>query len=251
MAMLELKDVSKHFSGVRAIDGVTFEVAEGSIFGLIGPNGAGKTTLVNLVTGYMDPDGGEIAVQGRSVLGMPPHRLSEAGVARTYQNLQLFEESTVLENVLIGRHLKYSAKPVDAFFTHRSAKIQRREAMALLDRVGLADHHDAYVDDLPYGMRRRVEIARALATEPALLLLDEPTAGMTMTEADEIAALIRSVNSEGVTVLLVEHNVALVTATCHELAVMDWGAVIARGEPTEVWADENVRTAYLGRRRTA
>lgn len=250
MAMLELNDVSKHFAGVRAIDGVTFDVAEGCIFGLIGPNGAGKTTLVNLVTGYMAPDGGEIAVQGRSVLGMPPHRLSEAGVARTYQNLQLFEESTVLENVLIGRHRKYSTKPVDAFFTHRSAKVQRSAAMALLDRVGLANQHDAYVDDLPYGMRRRVEIARALATEPALLLLDEPTAGMTKAEADEIAALIRSVNSDGVTVLLVEHNVALVTATCHELAVMDWGAVIARGEPTQVWADENVRTAYLGRRRT-
>lgn len=250
MVMLELNGVTKQFAGVRATDGVTLDVPEGCIFGLIGPNGAGKTTLVNLVTGYLTPDAGDIAVRGQSVLGMPPHRLSEAGVARTYQNLQLFEESTVLENVLIGRHKKFSTNPVDAFFTHRSAKIQHREAMALLDRVALADHADAYVEDLPYGMRRRVEIARALATEPALLLLDEPTAGMTKAEAFEIAALIRSVNAEGVTVLLVEHNVALVTATCDEIAVMDWGAVIARGEPKEVWVDENVRTAYLGRRRT-
>jgi ABC-type branched-subunit amino acid transport system ATPase component len=246
--MLELRDVVKTFHGVTAIDGVTLSVPERGVFGLIGPNGAGKTTLVNLITGYLLPDAGDISFRGRSVIGMPPHRLAAAGVARTYQNLRLFETSSVRENVLIGCHLAASS---GQWFRRGRAQELERRADELIERLGLVEHAADPVDELSYGLRRRVEIARALATECTLLLLDEPTAGMTAAEANGIARLIRHLAEQGVTVLLVEHNIRLVTETCDRIAVLDWGKVIAQGPPAEVWALEAVQTAYVGKRREA
>ncbi|WP_327107437.1 ABC transporter ATP-binding protein [Nonomuraea glycinis] len=245
--LLELSEVSKHFGGMRAVDGVSFGVQEGEIYGLIGPNGAGKTTVVNLISGYLTPTAGRISVAGTDVVNVRPHRLAAAGVARTYQNLQLFDESTVLENVLIGRHLSFRGRRWQMGRVRRREEAEQHEvARRLIDRVGLTDVIDVDVTELSYGMRRRVEIARAMATEPKLLLLDEPTAGMTRTESDDIGELIRAVNAEGVTVLLVDHNVRLVTEVCHRVIVLDWGKVLTVAGPTEVWQDERVKTAYLG-----
>ena len=246
-ALLELSEVSKSFGGMKAVDGVSFAVQEGAIYGLIGPNGAGKTTVVNLISGYLTPTSGRIRVSGTDVINMRPHKLAAVGVARTYQNLQLFDESTVLENVLIGRHMSFRGKRWQMGRVRRREEAEQHEvARRLIDRVGLTDVIDVDVAELSYGMRRRVEIARAMATEPKLLLLDEPTAGMTRAESDEIGELIHAVNAEGVTVLLVDHNVRLVTEVCHRVIVLDWGRVLTEAGPHEVWQDERVKTAYLG-----
>jgi branched-chain amino acid transport system ATP-binding protein len=250
-SLLEVREVCRSFEGVRAVQEVTFELPSGRVFGLIGPNGAGKTTLVNLITAYLPVDRGTITLRGQPVNGLKPHRLARLGVARTYQNLRLFDEATVLDNVLIGRHKAFTGRPWQMW--RRRRREEREQAAAarrLLDRVGLGHLADTDVAGLSYGLRRRVEVARALATDPILLLLDEPTAGMTRVESDEIGTLIRSLNDEGVTIVLVEHNVRLVSAVCDEVAVLDWGRLIARGTPDAVWADEAVRTAYLGAQRS-
>jgi ABC-type branched-subunit amino acid transport system ATPase component len=244
---LEIAELTKRFGGNTAVDGLTLDVPEGSIFGLIGPNGAGKTTVVNMITGYMQPDRGRIAFRGDDVVGLKPHRLAGAGLARTYQNLRLFEGFTVLENVLTGRHRSFTAPFWKiGWADRREEKAQTAKALELIERVGLQDYAKVDVTGLPYGLRRRVEIARALAVEPTLVLLDEPTAGMTRAESDEMGRLMQKVNSEGVTVFLIEHNVRLVSAVCTEIAVLDWGRLIARGRPSEVWELEQVQTAYLG-----
>ncbi|MEV4380976.1 ABC transporter ATP-binding protein [Streptosporangium sp. NPDC049248] len=253
-AMLELSGVSKHFGGMKAVNDVSFSVREGTICGLIGPNGAGKTTVVNLISGYLQPTAGRITLAGSDVADLRPHRLAAAGVARTYQNLKLFDESTVLENVLIGRHLSFKGRRWQLGRVRRREEAEQHEvARRLIDRVGLTSVTDVDVAELSYGMRRRVEIARAMATEPRLLLLDEPTAGMNRAESDDIGRLIQMINAEGVTVLLVDHNVRLVTEVCHRVVVLDWGSVLTEAGPHEVWQDERVKTAYLGtkERRTA
>src|SRR4051794_15755745 len=224
MTLLEVAGLSKRFGGVAAVDQVNFTISEGEVFGLIGPNGAGKTTVVNLITGYFPPSAGTVFFDGKATIGVPPHRLAARGLARTFQNLALFEATTVLENVLIGRHLAFKDKRWNIWFKRRSQeRTQRAAALDLLRQVGLVDYAKEDVSALPYGLRRRVEVARALAVSPRLLLLDEPTAGMTRKESDDIGALIREVNSSGVTVLLVDHNVRLVSEVCHRVAVMDWG----------------------------
>ncbi|MFI6456178.1 ABC transporter ATP-binding protein [Streptosporangium amethystogenes] len=253
-AMLELSGVSKHFGGMKAVNDVSFSVRESTICGLIGPNGAGKTTVVNLISGYLKPTAGRITLAGSDVADLRPHRLAAAGVARTYQNLKLFDESTVLENVLIGRHLSFKGRRWQLGRVRRREEAEQHEvARRLIDRVGLTSVTDVDVAELSYGMRRRVEIARAMATEPRLLLLDEPTAGMNRAESDDIGRLIQMINAEGVTVLLVDHNVRLVTEVCHRVVVLDWGSVLTEAGPHEVWQDERVKTAYLGtkERRTA
>jgi branched-chain amino acid transport system ATP-binding protein len=252
MSLLVVDEVSRHFGGVVAVDHASFEIEENAVFGLIGPNGAGKTTVVNLITGYFSPTRGRITFDGRGVAGVAPHRLAARGLSRTFQNLQLFEGVTVLDNVLIGRHLSFTDRRWQLLRTRwRNERKQRAKAFELLESLHLESLADADASSLPYGVRRRVEIARALAVEPKLLLLDEPTAGMTRKESDEIGQLIKSVNGAGVTVLLVDHNVRLVSDVCHRVAVMDWGETIFEGTPNEVWADQRVKDAYLGTGRSS
>ncbi len=252
MTVLALDSVSKAFGAVRAVDDVGFAVEAGSVFGLIGPNGAGKTTLVNLVTAYLRPDRGRIVFRDRSIVGASPHRLARRGVARTYQNLRLFEDSSVLENILIGRHLSFGGHPWQLLSRrHGEERQERRAAAELAERLGLGAVLGDDVSGLSYGLRRRVEIARALATEPRLLLLDEPTAGMTRSESDDIGVLVRHLCDQEMTVLLVEHNVRLVSAVCDRVAVLDWGRLIALDTPERIWSNPQVRGAYLGTRKTA
>jgi branched-chain amino acid transport system ATP-binding protein len=245
---IEVDHVGRRFGGVVAVDDVSFALQTGSVTGLIGPNGAGKTTLLNLITGFFAPTTGQIRIAGRDVTGKRPHVVAGAGVARTYQNLLLLDEETVTENIRIGRHLVDSRRrrrdrPAGA---ESSAAVVAR----LVDELGLADVAGEPVAGLPYGLRRRVEIARALATEPSVLILDEPTAGMTRDESDDIAQVVRQLQAQGRTVLLVEHNVRLVRAICDEVLVLEWGRLIARESAERVWDLEAVRHAYLGQTTT-
>ncbi|WP_040492155.1 ABC transporter ATP-binding protein [Ilumatobacter nonamiensis] len=245
--LLQCEGVGRRFGSVTAVDDVTLGVRSGEVLGLIGPNGAGKTTLVNLMSAYLSPTSGEIKFAGESIAGCKPHELARRGIARTYQNVCLFEQSTVLDNVLTGRHLGFQGGLWQlGRKRHREEARERQLAVELIELLGLAEHMNEDVSAMSYGLRRRVEIARALAIEPQLLLLDEPTAGMTRTESDEVGRLIGELRAGGMTVLLIDHNVRLVSETCDRVAVLDWGRVIAIDEPAEVWADERVREAYLG-----
>jgi branched-chain amino acid transport system ATP-binding protein len=246
MTLLQVTGVSKTFHRLRALDNISLTIEPGLVFGLIGPNGAGKTTLVNLISGYLLPDAGSINLDGHPIAGMAPHRLAALGIARTYQNLRLFEEATVIENILIGRHRIFRRQPWYLRVRRAAEREQRAVALRLAERLGLGHLAEATVDAQPYGTRRRVEIARALATQPRLLLLDEPTAGLTRSESDEVGAVIRDINQQGITVVLVDHNVRLVSAVCDVVAVVDWGRVIAQDTPSAVWQDPRVRSAYLG-----
>lgn len=237
---IKLEHVSRRFGGVAAVDDVSFSLEKGSVTGLIGPNGAGKTTLLNLITGFLAPSAGRIRVGGVDMTGKRPHVIAAAGVARTYQNLLLLDEETVSENVRIGRHL------VDARRRRKPGQDSAAMVVRLMDELGLHDVIAAPVASLPYGLRRRVEVARALACEPSVMILDEPTAGMTREESDDIAEVVQHLRGKGVTVLLVEHNVRLVTAICDEVLVLDWGKLIGRGSAAHVWELEAVRIAYLG-----
>jgi ABC-type branched-subunit amino acid transport system ATPase component len=249
-ALLALDRVERVFGGVRAVDGASFEVGTGVVHGLIGPNGAGKTTIINLVSGLLQPTAGELRIEGRSTRGLPPHRIAALGVARTFQNIRLFPDLTARDNVIVGAHLRRDdslpARLLGLPSAREAERGVRERAEALLARVGLADRMREKVKNLSYGEQRRVEIARALASGPKLLLLDEPTAGMNPVEVEAVAALIAKVAAEGHSVLLVEHNVGLVMKVCHAVTVVDFGKVIAAGPPAVVAADPAVITAYLG-----
>ncbi len=248
--MLRLEAVARSFGGVRAVDGATFAVAPGEIHGLIGPNGAGKTTLLNLVSGLLAPSSGAIRLGDRRLDGLPPHRVAALGVSRTYQNIRLFAALSALENVLVGQHLVRPSLLARRLLLLPSARDEERRARgraeALLARVGLGDRSADVAGHLSYGEQRRVEIARALASESRVLLLDEPTAGMNASEVAAIAEVIRDVAGRGHSVLLVEHNVKLVMETCQRVTVLDFGRVIADGSPSEVARDPAVIAAYLG-----
>jgi branched-chain amino acid transport system ATP-binding protein len=251
--LLSLRGVARTFGGLRAVDDASFEVARGTVHGLIGPNGAGKTTLINLISGLLAPTAGAIDLGGRPIAGLPPHRIAGLGVARTFQNIRLFPELTARDNVLVGQHLRRSPSLLARMLLLRSAREEdraaRQRAVALLTRVGLPGRVDEEARHLSYGEQRRVEIARALASEPSLLLLDEPTAGMNPVEVKGVAQLIRQVAAEGHSVLLVEHNVRLVMDVCDRITVLNFGKVIAEGAPAAVAADPEVITAYLGSER--
>ena len=251
--LLSLRGVERTFGGLRAVDGASFEVVAGTVHGLIGPNGAGKTTLINLVSGLLAPTGGAIELKGRAIAGLPSHRIAGMGVARTFQNIRLFPELTARDNVLVGLHLRRHPSLLARLLLLRSAneeaRAARERAAALLTLVGLPDRVDEQARHLSYGEQRRVEIARALASEPSLLLLDEPTAGMNPVEVQGVAQLIRRVAAEGHSVLLVEHNVRLVMGVCDRITVLNFGKVIAEGTPAVVAAHPAVITAYLGSER--
>jgi ABC-type branched-subunit amino acid transport system ATPase component len=248
--MLALTNVLRAFGGVKAVDDATFTVERGEVHGLIGPNGAGKTTLLNLISGLMPPTSGSISLDGKRVDRLPPQKVAALGISRTYQNIRLFAGLSAVDNVVVGQHLRRHSPffkriiPLPAARAEEAAA--RAKAMEGLARVGLRERALTPASSLSYGEQRRVEIARALAAEPKLLLLDEPTAGMNPPEAFEVARLVREVAKEGRSVLLVEHNVRLVMELCDRITVLNFGKVIARGTPAEVGKDPAVIAAYLG-----
>jgi branched-chain amino acid transport system ATP-binding protein len=250
MTLLAVDDLGKAFGGVRAIDGVSFTIGRGAVHSIIGPNGAGKTTLLNLLTGLVEPDRGQIRLDGRELAGCAAHRFAAAGIGRTFQNLQVFYNMTALENVMTGRHLLERdalwATLLRAPSLARSEAATRARAHELLARVGLADWADEMADAMPYGALKRLEIARALAAEPRLLLLDEPAAGLNATEARDIDALIKRLASDGTTVVLVEHNMKLVMGVSDHLLVLDQGRKLAEGTPQQIRDNPAVIEAYLG-----
>ncbi len=249
-ALLSVEGLARAFGGVHAVDGASFDVRPGEVHGLIGPNGAGKTTVINMVSGLLAPTGGAIRLDGREIQGLRPHRIAALGVARTFQNIRLFSDLSARDNVLVGQHLARRASLAARLLVLPAARAEERQAKerasALLERIGLAERAHERARHLSYGEQRRVEIARALASDPRLLLLDEPTAGMNPVEVEAVAALIRQVAGDGRSVLLIEHNVRLVMEVCDRITVLNFGKVIAEGPPAAVATDPAVVTAYLG-----
>ncbi len=250
MPLLSLEGVERRFGGLRAVSGVTFGAEPGHITGLIGPNGAGKTTVINLVTGLLRPSAGRISFDGADIGTAPPHEVARAGIARTFQNIRLLPEQTVLDNVAAGFH-RHECGPILAALLGLPATLAARRrtrdaAAGLLARFGMTSYAAYPAGTLAYGHQRRVEIMRALATEPRLLLLDEPVAGMNDVEAEELGQVFRRLAEGGMAILLVEHNMRFVCGACDVVHVLDAGSLIASGAPAAVVADPAVVEAYLG-----
>lgn len=250
MAILEINNVSQEFGGLLALDSVDIKLEQGQVFGLIGPNGAGKTTLFNLVTGIYKPTAGHLVFKERVISGLRPDLIARAGIGRTFQNIRLFKKLSVIDNVLVGMHAVTSTGVFAGMFRTpwalKEEKLMHEEADNLLEMVGLRERKMDYADSLAYGEQRRLEIARALALKPELLLLDEPAAGMNASEKVELLDLIRQIQALGITILLVEHDMNVVMNICDRIAVLDYGRKIAEGTPEEISNNERVIQSYLG-----
>uniref|UniRef100_I2Q3M3 ABC-type branched-chain amino acid transport system, ATPase component n=1 Tax=Desulfovibrio sp. U5L TaxID=596152 RepID=I2Q3M3_9BACT len=249
--ILETRDLTMRFGGLLAVSDFSIAIPRGSITGLIGPNGAGKTTCFNMITGFYRPTSGEVLLEGRPIGGLPPHKVCKAGVARTFQNIRLFSNETVLENVMIGRHLRQKTGWLQTLvFTPASIREDRAirsHCLELLDVVGLADLAGEKASSLSYGAQRRLEIARALATGPSFILLDEPAAGMNPQESEDLMGFVRAIRDDfKLTVLLIEHDMKVVMGICEHIYVLDYGQIIAAGPPEAIRSDPKVILAYLG-----
>ncbi len=251
MALLEVKNLSISFGGLRAVDNFNMEIEEGQLYGLIGPNGAGKTTVFNLLTGVYKPTEGMILLNGKNITGKKTIEINHEGIARTFQNIRLFKELSVLDNVKVGLHNHYQYNTLTGIFRlpgyFKTEKAMNEKAMELLKVFDLDKEADYLSSNLPYGKQRKLEIARALATEPRLLLLDEPAAGMNPNETKELMETIHFVRDEfKMTILLIEHDMKLVSGICEKLTVLNFGSVLAQGETTSVLNNPEVIKAYLG-----
>ena len=250
-SLLTLDGVSRHFGGLKVLQDVNLEIPQGGVFGLIGPNGAGKTTVFNLTTGLLPVSGGSIRFEGRDIAGLKPHQITQGGIARTFQNIRIFKEMSLLENVMVGihAHLGYGTLGwLVATAKYRSEERRARDrARELLSWVKLDHKASDTADNLSYGDQRKLELARALATEPKLLLLDEPVAGMNSAEKTDLMHEIRNIAGRGYTIFMIEHDMRFVMGLCEHIAVLNFGRIIARGDPEQIRTDPQVIEAYLGR----